>query len=533
MKNIIRYVHYIFGTSGLCLLLYLLMHPIIDNERETRNTSQGKIIRENAYYFDKEGIEAALPNISNDNLEYLTQYNFTEPPSTRSLYVPIGRGVPVTYVKDCLERKQYTTNQYRVSVIIVFHDVLWTDLLRCLVSIIYRSSSELQEVILIDDGSTLKNLKTPLDLLITSLYVPNIKIYRLSEHHGESFARYYGAQHSSGDVLMFINAQSEVNYNWLTPLIDTLITYDATIAVPVNDLIDDKTLKYNVIRLVSRGSFTWNLKYINHYSSENRNKVIEPYESSTMSGIAYMTRRTTFFRLVSTDDTHLVSDLFNLQLSFKTWLSNETILVSPCSHIGHFEDPKIFGSNLDSNTFWKDSNKVADVWMGKYSKLYYAATGNTKSLVKKGEHLHSFGWFLDKFGFNHYLTKDYLKTKYFGQLYIFEFCVTIVSKRLVLQECFFHKREQYLEYDTSLHIVTYRNECLKEKNNQLYISSCSSTDASHQWKLERIKNKFLVRSLQKNICFSMTDGYSLRLQPCNFTNNNQHCEFTYTMHDIT
>lgn len=83
------------------------------------------------------------------------------------------------------------------SVIIIFHNEAWTMLLRTVWSVFERSPSELiNEIILVDDMSTMPTLKRPLNDYIERIPIP-IKLIRTSKREGLIRARLIGARHAT------------------------------------------------------------------------------------------------------------------------------------------------------------------------------------------------------------------------------------------------------------------------------------------------------------------------------------------------
>lgn len=66
-----------------------------------------------------------------------------------------------------------------------------------------------------------------------------------------------GAHIASGKVIVFLDSHCECAPNWLQPLLHAIHKDRKTIAVPVIDVIDPDTLKYQNVKSVPIGGFSW------------------------------------------------------------------------------------------------------------------------------------------------------------------------------------------------------------------------------------------------------------------------------------
>ena len=123
----------------------------------------------------------------------------------------------------CLSQKYYPTEKLpSVSVIIVFYNEARSTLLRTAWSAIDRTPDHLlKEVVLVDDGSTRDHLQKPLDDEVALM--PKTKVVRMPERGGLIRAKVFGVEHSTGEVLVFIDSHCECNDGWLEPLLDRIV----------------------------------------------------------------------------------------------------------------------------------------------------------------------------------------------------------------------------------------------------------------------------------------------------------------------
>lgn len=57
-------------------------------------------------------------------------------------------------------------------------------------------------------------------------------------------ARLAGAEHATGDILVFLDAHCECTSGWLQPLVQRIQKSKRSVVVPLIDVINPKTLEY-------------------------------------------------------------------------------------------------------------------------------------------------------------------------------------------------------------------------------------------------------------------------------------------------
>ena len=128
----------------------------------------------------------------------------------------------------------------------------WSTLLRSLHSIFNRTPADLiYEVILVDDKSNLKHLKSKLDDYLE--HFPKIKMIRLKTRHGLIRARLEGIKVCQGDILVFLDSHVEVIDGWLEGLINPIISHPHLITCPIIDAIDPESFEYIAVKNKVRG----------------------------------------------------------------------------------------------------------------------------------------------------------------------------------------------------------------------------------------------------------------------------------------
>ena len=91
-----------------------------------------------------------------------------------------------------------------------------------------------------------------------------VKLVRNKEREGLIRARNNGAVAATGDVVVFLDAHCEVDYNWLPPLLAPIHEDRTTLAVPVIDGINWNDFSITPVYAAgshSRGLFEWGMFY--------------------------------------------------------------------------------------------------------------------------------------------------------------------------------------------------------------------------------------------------------------------------------
>ncbi|VDK69892.1 unnamed protein product [Litomosoides sigmodontis] len=301
-----------------------------------------------------------------------------------------------------------------VSIVIVYHNEALSVLVRMLNSIFDHTPHELlKEIILYDDCSDHDAL------LINHVIsygnhvqwpMKKIAMRRSDERLGLIKAKVYASRVACGDVLVFLDSHCEVTPLWIEPLL-LPIQEDSTRAVlPVVDLISAKTFEFSKA-MITKGTFNWDLtftwKYFPWEYWELPENHVKPFRSPTMSGGLLAIDRK-YFHIIGEYDTGMeIWGVENIEMSVRIWLCGGSILVAPCSHVGHvFRTHRPYKSKPGIDSKLYNSVRTVKVWFDDYDKYFYERQPDAKMIevgdlserlkLKERLNCRSFQWYIQE-----------------------------------------------------------------------------------------------------------------------------------------
>ncbi|KAM3726334.1 putative polypeptide N-acetylgalactosaminyltransferase [Dirofilaria immitis] len=302
-----------------------------------------------------------------------------------------------------------------VGVVLPFHNEHNSTLLRSVYSVINRSPKDvMKEIILVDDGSTKPFLKGPLEKFLKKADLNYIvKVIRTQKREGLIRARQIGARHTTADVIVFLDAHSEANYNWLPPLIEPIALNYKTVVCPFVDVIDCDTYEYRAQDEGGRGSFDWEFNYKRLPLTEDSKKnPTHPFRNPVMAGGYFAISRKWFWELEGYDEGLEIWGGEQYELSFKVWQCHGTLIDVPCSRVGHIYRCKYipFPNPGIGDFISRNYRRVAEVWMDEYAEFLYKRRPpllavdfgdlSKQKAVRKRLKCKSFEWFMKEIAFD-------------------------------------------------------------------------------------------------------------------------------------
>lgn len=270
------------------------------------------------------------------------------------------------------ESQKYSNKLPTVSIVMCFHNEHDSTLVRSMNTVLQRTPSHiLHEFILINDASDSSSLNDAVKEEIRKIGTDKIiRLHVNNQREGLIRSRVIGARLATGDVIVFLDSHIEVNTGWIEPLLDVVKKDRTALAMPIIDIINADTFAYSSSPLV-RGGFNWGLHFkwdaIPSSEINGTQGVIGPFKSPTMAGGLFAVDRNYFKELGEYDMGMDIWGGENLEISFRVWQCGGSILLVPCSRVGHvFRKRRPYGSPTGEDTMTRNSLRLAYVWMDEY-----------------------------------------------------------------------------------------------------------------------------------------------------------------------
>ncbi|CAB3406863.1 unnamed protein product [Caenorhabditis bovis] len=360
------------------------------------------------------GAPVKLPNDKEIEKEALALYKANGYNAYISDLISVNRSIKDIRHPKC-KQMTYSSKLPTVSVIFPFHEEHNSTLLRSVYSIINRSPPEiLKEIILVDDFSEKPALKKPFEDLLKRNGIDHIvKMIRTKKREGLIRARQIGAENAVGEILIFLDAHSEANYNWLPPLLDPIAEDYRTVVCPFVDVIDCETYEIRPQDEGARGSFDWafNYKRLPLRKADKQNPTV-PFPSPVMAGGYFAISAKWFWELGGYDEGLDIWGGEQYELSFKVWQCHGRMVDAPCSRVAHIYRCKYMPfKNAGMGDFVsRNYKRVAEVWMDEYKEILYkhrpgvgnANEGDLSRMkeIRKKLKCKSFDWFMKEVAFD-------------------------------------------------------------------------------------------------------------------------------------
>ncbi|KAL7013880.1 hypothetical protein ACKWTF_015631 [Chironomus riparius] len=307
--------------------------------------------------------------------------------------ISVNRSIQDTRHPDC-QNYVYPSQLPSVSIIIIFYNEVFSVLKRTIHSIVNRTPAELlHEIILVNDLSSNKELYDPLQKYIDDNFpTTTIRIKNLKERKGLIVTRLEGAEIATGEVLVFFDSHTEVNINWLPPLLAPIKANRRLATNPTIDFFSPETFKVDGASFYSdRGGFDWNLIYHQFIRKvpDDINK-LKPYPNPIVLGCAFAIDRKFFMEeLDGYDRDFRIWNAENYEFSLKLWLCADGLYEVPCSRITHtFRGHNPSRANIPYDYLGRNFKRLVEVWFDDYKDVVYDRDRERYDKIDPGDLTH-------------------------------------------------------------------------------------------------------------------------------------------------
>lgn len=457
----------------------------------------------------------------------------------------LNRSVPDQRSMACRQR-EYRTDLPTTSIVIVYHNEGNSTLLRGIVSLIRMSPARyLKEIILVDDASEDREyLHKPLDDFVKNLSI-KVKIIRNKNRIGLMKSRIVGADAATGDTLTFLDAHIEATKGWLVPLLSEIKMNRRAVPSPIIDVISDDDFRYLQGAETTYGGFNEKMNFRWNEIPE-REHIRRGWDKSlaartpTMAGGLFTIDRNYFYELGTYDEGMDIWGAENLEMSFRVWMCGGTLLILPCSHVGHVfrkQTPYSFPGGTNKVIF-RNNRRLIDVWTDEYAKYFHrmipdlntVEAGDLSARQKLRQDLgcKNFKWYLENIYPESPLPLNFYHVGAVANLEL-GFCLDTLghkeNENAGASFCHGQGGNQLFEYSKK-HQLRSGELCLDTKGTPgaVKLTLCKPEIHSQQWDYENINQYF--RNRESSTCLSISEHNNKILITVNCEKENKHLKWT-------
>lgn len=223
-----------------------------------------------------------------------------------------------------------TKKNGRPFVSIVINNFNGEKFLKTCLSSVFKTDYSHFEVIVVDDRSQDKSLK-----LIKKHFgkQKNLKVHKMTENSGTAATRNKGAQLAKGDVVVFLDNDTEVTRGWLKELTKTLFS-QKNIGISQSLLLDFK--KRNLIQMAG-GRLIPQVAWLAPFNQWDKHDEVKDglTERSILGITAALAVRKEVFEKIGYFDEKLVAYVSDIEFSWRAWIAGYKVVLSPKSIVYH------------------------------------------------------------------------------------------------------------------------------------------------------------------------------------------------------
>uniref|UniRef100_A0A182Q2R3 Ricin B lectin domain-containing protein n=1 Tax=Anopheles farauti TaxID=69004 RepID=A0A182Q2R3_9DIPT len=474
-------------------------------------------------------------NLTNEQLDTLVQDGIRTQGFNQyfSDLMSVRRRLPEIRDPWCAVPGRFEANLPATSIVIVFYNEAWSVVLRTVHSVLDRSPAHLvREIVLVDDCSTLANLKTELDEYFRPY--AKVRVIRAPSRLGLIRARMFGAKNTTSEVITFLDAHVECTVGWLEALLDVVARNSTTIALPAIDWIDEKNMALVANKSPQFvGAYDWDLNFGWWSRSSMKKKyknLLEPFDTPAMAGGLFTISRKFFERLGWYDDGFDIYGIENIELSIKSWMCGGKMVTVPCSRVAHIQKvghPYLRDEKKD--VVRANSIRLAEVWLDEYKQVIFDIHGiphyleeefgpiAERKAVRERAGCQNFRYYVEH-AFPE-MRNPYIAGEFRGEVHSVllgsAFCLEFRPDDgfLGMSECDGKQRTQYWAHNYYQELNSYRH-CLDYTGTSLGVYGCHRSRGNQAWRVQTQTGQ--LQSVKHDRCLTVdtSTNRTLAMKEC-------------------
>ncbi|ELU05642.1 hypothetical protein CAPTEDRAFT_184129 [Capitella teleta] len=266
-----------------------------------------------------------------------------------------------SYCPSLAESQKLNIEYDKVSIIMDYKDKEFYDFKLALNALVtFTPSHQFNEIIIIDDGTKVRDIKTHAAQFFKDPKFSNVKIFRSENSEGQSASRLKASKMAKGEYLVYVSSNVVVNQGWLYPLLRKIQEKPNIVAVPHHDNFLDGHRFYpldnGLINLP-----TWSLATVHKETNLHESDFID---TPVMRGDIFAMKRTLLMKIGDFDE-HIQTG-HNIEFSFRTWMCGGRVQIVLCSRVA------VLSALRPIEIHDKESIQyIAEMWMSNYKFITF------------------------------------------------------------------------------------------------------------------------------------------------------------------
>ena len=434
------------------------------------------------------------------------------------------RSIQDTRPNSC-KGKEYNNLPYpSVSVIFSYHNNEFYDLKLTLDSFLRHTPSDrYTEVILMDDGTDIPEIRTEVQLFLAKRKFNSINLLRSPTRDGEAASRFKASKTAKGSVLVFANHNVIFNVGWLEPMVNFVLFNPRTIAMPH---VDNYLHGYKFFplsnKLINVFSLTLSTLHLESPEETPDNGVLM---SPVMRGDVFAVVREYYENLGEHDEIFKDGGGHDLELSLRTWLCGGEIKIVLCSRVAIHDALKPQEVHEPQN-----ARRFAELWLGSYKSAVYKQrndfnpqmSGSESNLLRartvrlqKNLQCKTIDWYLSNVALDMILPSD--DFIHFGKFRVNTgHCLVNNNDMLEMDLCkpMMYQTEMIFEIDVYGKLSNALKCVSALTKDKIALKTCNDVTDNEIWAINN--NQQLINRAFDGFCLEYTQSGSppLELKPC-------------------